>query len=772
MNKVSCSLDSFDAIFISSCGHFACPKHYFYYKSQGFELERIKISVNNKSKEILINFILAVREKFTFYSNDLINPKNQSDSEEYISRLKTITEAYNYCNRILLLLARKQFVSTKLILSPFEYFLIEPPCKAKKYVNNFRYSEDLIHFYKSFKTYVFDFNYFKFEDQRYIHGFEHKTSYYKSHISSFCYILFSNFIQISEYEMAYELIQSLLSYKELYYHPLIEKTLSICEEFCNILKKFIKKEDYNKLLEQWEALDISSYQTSESTLKNSLIRILSAIFRNESKNSCLFNFLLRVKNFCWNFGYKYDAIILNQELGWLHYNNKNYNKAKIYFMKSINYHKELKKSEFSKLLFDPYRGLAMTYKSLNKTKKVKKILEIIEKEEVNFLNKNKFKFYATIAEIDYLLNSYEKAIKKIWMCIKLSKQNEFNSSDELSGLYLYLGKIYTLKGDFKRAHIYFHNANSLIGILSSGDPKVKEIYKAMGVFYLNSQWYKDALMCFEYAANNSLGHELLFLKFSIGIAYFWMFNYERAIECLIWVQEQMLYFEEIYKSELFIVNAYIGELCYLIGWDKYAIYFAEAIKFIDYYDANQIDIFFKSSNFVFDYFYWIFQYEKCEIILSKINEILINCEYLKFRRPYYLIKLAELYIAYNKIEQAEKYLGEAEILLIIDKILLCPQKNIKINDLDCISDYIELAKIYINLFNTFPKAEKILKYAEEVVSTKRCNDRFSKLAIYNLLGALYFKEQRWEESRHYIQLSLDLHKEFNHNSDIYGSKFQ
>ncbi|CAG9324262.1 unnamed protein product [Blepharisma stoltei] len=241
---------------------------------------------------------------------------------------------------------------------------------------------------------------------------------------------------------------------------------------------------------------------------------------------------------------------------------------------------------------------------------------------------------------------------------------------------------------------------------------------------------------------------MLFGKFSTGIAYFWKLYYEEAWKFLNEAKEMMYGYIESYKNELFIVNAYLGELCYLQhkieDLDKY---FSEAFEFIDYYDILNIDMFLKSQRFVFNYFYTKSDYEKCEAILLKLNEILENNNHLKFRMPLYFIQWAELYIAWNEKKEAEECLSEAEKLLNINKILLFSKKSIKIKDLDCISDYIELAKIYIYSYNMFDenlqKAETILKYTKVVVDKKRRNQKYYKLYIYYLLIILYSKMQQY-----------------------------
>ncbi|CAG9324287.1 unnamed protein product [Blepharisma stoltei] len=132
--------------------------------------------------------------------------------------------------------------------------------------------------------------------------------------------------------------------------------------------------------------------------------------------------------------------------------------------------------------------------------------------------------------------------------------------------------------------------------------------------------------------------------------------------------------------------------------------------------------------------------------------------------PLYFIQWAELYIAWNKKEEAEECLSKAENLLNIGKIWLFSKKSIKINDLDCISDYIDLAKIYVSV-NNFRKAEKILKYTKDAIYKKRHNDLFSKLDIYYSLGDLYAKKQRYKNAKHYFSKALHLQKKINPNSN-------
>ncbi|CAG9324252.1 unnamed protein product [Blepharisma stoltei] len=796
ITKACCSCCLLDAIFISDCGQFkACPKHYFSYKTQGYKLKRIKIPINEESKEILFNFIVTLKNEFNARKEYLIEESiNNEDNKKYKEKLKWANEAFHDCSIIVMHLLRKQFILAKIILSPFEYFLTQPKEKAQQYTKQNWNRNDLLEFCRSFKGHVFDFNYFKFENQKFIHGWTYKSTYNQhDRLSDFFGTVFLDFIKISEYEMAYELYRNLKSYKEFYDSSSIQKIERTIVLFGKILKNKTKnKKIDSQLNKQWKQLPktLSIKNPPDKSAKN-LVENSSenlAFFAYLALNQLLFmmsidtnvsDYFLRILMFVQeNYSQYYSKHVsnrINQELGLLYYGDKNYSEAIECFNKSIKYHKKrLQKDSWQnkagiwddslEYLIEAYLCLAKAYCALKNNKEIIEILKLVEIECSR--TKDKFLPHATIGEIYYLLNDFDQAYKKIWKCIKISKEKEFINSYELSNLLLLLADIHVWRGDFKKAHQSLYIAESFFSILPIADPSEQEIYKAFGVFYLNRQWYDDALIYFEKITNRWSSHELLFAKFSMGIAYFWKLDYQKALEFLNEAKEMMSGFTESYKNQLFIANAYIGELCQFGGdLENADTYFKEAFELIDHYDIFKNDIYLKSSSFAFSYFYKKSSYEKCETILHRINKILENNAHLKFRMPLYFIQLVELFMARNQMEKAEKSLREAENLLNANKILFSAQKNIKINDLDCISDYIELAQVYISLFDAFDKAEKILKYSEEVVNAKRLNDRFSKLSIYYWLGDLYFKQQRWEESRNYSQLSLDLHKEFNHNSD-------
>ncbi|CAG9324258.1 unnamed protein product [Blepharisma stoltei] len=820
MKSVCCSFCSLDAIFISDRDNLkACPKH----KSKVHEPKRIKIPINKESKKILYNFAHTLKKRFNARLDGLIEEsKINQNNEKYVEELSLMDKALHDCNRFVIHFLEKQFVETKLILSPFDYFLTQPKEKAQQYIEKLGDQNDLLRLYRSVKIHSFDFNYFKFEDSKFIHGWVYKSSYnLHDHLLDFWVRIFLDFIKIEEYEMAYEWYQNLKSDLELYGNTsdMIKRILVLFGEIFE--KKIIQKQDYFQLEKQWKQLLIKnivgnlSNKFVDNPFKN--IKFLGCLFSNmttinpidllkylfsnmtsinpidclvylfcdlvlhmASKDSNAFKIYSKISLIAECFSQFHSNLIanrINQELGLLYYGNKNYHEAIEHFKKSIDYHKErLRKDSWDNkelvwdeslsYLIEAYRCLVKAHSALKNNKEIIRILKLVESECSE--TKDKLLYDATTGEIYYYLNDFDKAYKIIWKCIKICKQKKFINSYELSNLRLLLADIYVWRGDFKKAHESLCEAKSFYSILPIADPNEQEMYKTFGVFYLNRQWYDDALINFGKITDRWPSHELLFAKFSMGIAYFWKLDYQNARDFLNEAKSMMSSYTESNKNELFIANAYLGALFYLQGnledADKY---FSEAFEFIDYYDILNIDIFLKSQRFVFNYFYGKNDYEKCGVILLRFKEILENYNHLKFRMPLYFIQLAELHIVLNEKEQAKERLCEAEKLLNIDKIFIISKKSIKINDLDCISDYIDIAKIYIYLFNisdeSLRKAEKILKYAEDVVSEKRRNDQFSKLDVYILLGDLYFKTQRYKKSKRYFSKALDFQEKINHN---------
>ncbi|CAG9325284.1 unnamed protein product [Blepharisma stoltei] len=72
---------------------------------------------------------------------------------------------------------RKPFVEMKLFLSPYDYFLTQPKEKAQQYIDKHWDRTDFLEFCRSVKGHLLDFNYFKFEDQKSIHGWVYKSAY-------------------------------------------------------------------------------------------------------------------------------------------------------------------------------------------------------------------------------------------------------------------------------------------------------------------------------------------------------------------------------------------------------------------------------------------------------------------------------------------------------------------------------------------------------------------------------------------------------------------
>ncbi|CAG9324259.1 unnamed protein product [Blepharisma stoltei] len=220
---------------------------------------------------------------------------------------------------------------------------------------------------------------------------------------------------------------------------------------------------------------------------------------------------------------------IHQELGLLHYGNKNYHEAIEHFMKSINYHKERLRKH---LWYIKALILAKAHSALKNIKEIIRILKLVKSECSE--TKDKLLYDATIGEIYYFLSDFNKAYKIIWKCIKICKQKKSINSYELSNLRLLLADIYVWRGDFKKAHESLCEAKSFYSILPIADPSEQEMYKTFGVFYLNRQCYDDALIYFGKITDRWSNHELfVFAKFSMRIVYFWMLNIDKAWEFLI-----------------------------------------------------------------------------------------------------------------------------------------------------------------------------------------------------------------------------------------------
>ncbi|CAG9324272.1 unnamed protein product [Blepharisma stoltei] len=797
MAKVSDSCCVLDATFISDCCQFkACPKHYLSDEAQGYKLKRINLPINVESKEILCDFMVTLKKELKSQIDILMNENSKTeDYEKYKEKLSLVSQALHECSRIYMLLIKKQCVEIKLILSPFEYFLTQPKEKALQYTKHHWDRNNLLEFCRSIKAHGFDFNYMKFEVQGLIHGGAfNSTPNQPDRLSDFYYERLLGLIYNFKYEKAYELCQSLKDYNEFYINSSSQTIKDLLDLFGKILEKIIKKEGYSQLEEQWKQLAANAFQTlsmknpaynsSENLGDNSFsvyLALNQAFFKISIDSNVSEHYLQNLCGVEWisqylpeNIGNLYIWLI-----GTLYYGNKNYSKSIEYFNKSIKYHIERLQQaclqnkvdiwdESLASLIENYIYLAKAHSALKNNKEIIEILNLVEFQCSE--TTDKYIYLAAVGEIYYLLNDFDKAYKKLWECIKLSNQKKLikSYSYELWNLWVSLANIHVWRGDFAKSHQSLCNAKSLCSVL---DPSMQNILKALGVFYLNRQWYDDALISFEKITNWWSNHDLIFAKFAMGIVYFWKLDYQKAWEFLNEAKEMMSGYTESYKNELFIANAYLGELCYLQdNLEDLDKYFSDAFELIDYYDILNIDMFLKSQSFVFNNFYRKSDYGKCEVILVKLNKILENDNHLKFRMPLYFIQWAKLYIAWNEKEEAEACLSQAEKLLNIDKISLFSKKSIKINELDCISDYIEIAKIYIYLFNisdeSLQKAEKILKYAKVVVSEKRRNDQFSKLDIYYSLGDLYFKKQRSKKSKRYYRKLLDLQKNINHASNV------
>ncbi|CAG9324275.1 unnamed protein product [Blepharisma stoltei] len=167
METFSCSFDSFDAIYACACKKYFCSKHYFSHKQEfpDHSIERIKIPTSKESKEILIEYILFIKQILDKCFEKWIEELSTQETPNYdLESLQFFNKIICACDRFLKILMTKKYVSMKLIFNPLEYFLIQPQTKALKYVEELQIP--LKNDYDQFVSeaiiiswHLFDFNY-------------------------------------------------------------------------------------------------------------------------------------------------------------------------------------------------------------------------------------------------------------------------------------------------------------------------------------------------------------------------------------------------------------------------------------------------------------------------------------------------------------------------------------------------------------------------------------------------------------------------------------
>ncbi|CAG9324266.1 unnamed protein product [Blepharisma stoltei] len=264
MENSRCFFDSFDAFYLCSCGLYLCIKHYFSHKKefQDHNIERIKIPINNESRKILINLFLTIKQNFANYTNQWFKLSHKKgNAENYEKFLIFFNWIYQECSRLILILMKKRFISKQLFYyPPIKYFLINPPCIAAQYAEILKFPEAIPKYLSDFyhsniHNLLFKFNYFKFENQKYISYWSYDDLGLKNDFHSLLLMVFLDYILKSEYEMAYEIIQNILNIQEFY------KTnhlfISFWESISSIIGKLIEQKSYPGLQEKFFDLEIN-----------------------------------------------------------------------------------------------------------------------------------------------------------------------------------------------------------------------------------------------------------------------------------------------------------------------------------------------------------------------------------------------------------------------------------------------------------------------------------------------------------------------------------
>ncbi|CAG9324273.1 unnamed protein product [Blepharisma stoltei] len=364
------------------------------------------------------------------------------------------------------------------------------------------------------------------------------------------------------------------------------------------------------------------------------------------------------------------------------------------------------------------------------------------------------KYYDYLEMFYITAKDFDKAIKTIWKSIHLGKGSNIYT---LWRLYMVLGKVYWEKNDFKKAHQAFFNAKFCCRILPFGNPLIKYNYETIGNFYMSYRYFDDALWYFETIEKFCYANELPKTKHFIGFLYFLIENYESFLK----VKTLLSSGDQIDKTSLCVINAMIGRLYYSKGdKDSAHSYYMEAFKLIYYYGYCLYDFNLSSAIFLIEYFLIENKIKKCETVLVKAWEVLKKNPALDCFQGDVLLIEAQLKIKQGEREEAEKCLNQIEKIYKIDKILMDPPEKIQLR-YEKICGWMKFASL--NLEINLLKAEKILKYIEEIFKTNFLNSWGWKGQLYSFLGFLYLFQERTKKSKNYFEKSLSIYSQHTNN---------
>ena len=270
---------------------------------------------------------------------------------------------------------------------------------------------------------------------------------------------------------------------------------------------------------------------------------------------------------------------------------------RVYFFYGEFLKDQQKYAEASNMLHRAYKAEPENYDymqsyvdSLEKDKKWKTVISMLESK--TFLEKRKYKSYASLANAYFHVNEYEKALTSINHALELSSQNTYSYYLKAKTLYamgryaeaekeidtavvldmknfdnyMLYARILSKRGDYKGAVEKIEAAEKL-------DPHDQDLLLMKGVIYKNLDDYRNALKYFNRVTNKSLKKEAYL---EIGESYMQLGKRREAME----------YFKKAEKSGNHAAEKQIAMIFYEDGKTDQAInYFKKVLR----HDKNDID---------------------------------------------------------------------------------------------------------------------------------------------------------------------------------------
>ena len=271
---------------------------------------------------------------------------------------------------------------------------------------------------------------------------------------------------------------------------------------------------------------------------------------------------------------------------------------RVYFFYGEFLKDQQKYAEASAMLYRAYKVDPENYDymqsyadSLEKEGKWAAIISLLESK--TFIEKRKYKSYASLANAYYHVKEYEKAVTSINHALELSSQNSYNyylkakilytmgryadAEKEIDTAvvldmknfdnYMLYARVLSKRGDYKGAIEKIEAAEKL-------DPQDQDLMLMKGVVYKNLDDYRNALRYFNRVTNNALKKEAYL---EIGESYLQLGKRKEA----------MSYFRKAESSGSHAAEKHIANMLYEDGKTAQAInYFKKVLR----YDKNDIEV--------------------------------------------------------------------------------------------------------------------------------------------------------------------------------------